>query len=131
MDTTLTLVVYMALVTWLTMMTASLIRALGWPAPRMKLAFGNRENLPPPSPLAGRAQRTAKNTLENFVLFAAVALVAQAAGKSSPQLVDGAQIFFWARIVYIPVYLAGIAYVRTAVWLVSIVGLALMVRTLL
>jgi uncharacterized MAPEG superfamily protein len=131
MDTTLTLVIYMALVTWITLLVAALFRARGWTAPGMKLAVGNRDNLPAPTPLAGRAQRTAKNTLENFVLFAAVALVAQAAGKSSPQVVHGAQIFFWARIVYIPVYYAGIAYVRTVVWLVSIIGLALMVQALL
>jgi uncharacterized MAPEG superfamily protein len=40
-------------------------------------------------------------------------------------------MFFWARIAYIPVYYAGIAYLRTAVWVVSIVGLAFMVGAIL
>jgi uncharacterized MAPEG superfamily protein len=31
-----------------------------------------------------------------------------------------------ARVVYIPLYLAGVSYLRTLCWLVSIVGLALM-----
>lgn len=131
MNTTLTLVVYMAIVTWIAILAASLIRSKGWSLPGMKVAFGNRENLPDSSALAGRAERTARNTLENFVLFAAIALVAQAAGNTSPKIVTGAELFFWARVAYIPVYYAGITYLRTAVWMVSIVGLALMVLALL
>ena len=77
------------------------------------------------------AERTARNTLENFVLFAAIALVAQAAAAQSPRLLLGAQIFFWSRIVYIPVYYAGIRYLRTAFWVASIVGLGMMVSALL
>jgi uncharacterized MAPEG superfamily protein len=131
MNTTLTLVVYMAIVTWLTLLTASLIRAKGWTPAGTKIALGNRDNLPEATPLAGRAQRTATNTLENFVLFAVIALVAQAAGNTSPRIVTGAEMFFWARIAYIPVYYAGIAYLRTAVWVVSIIGLAFMLGAIL
>ena len=96
----------------------------------MQIAVGNRDNLPPATPFAGRAARTANNTLENFVLFAVIALVAQVAGKTTPRVVSGAEIFFWARVVYIPVYYAGISYVRTAVWVISIIGLGLMVVAL-
>jgi uncharacterized MAPEG superfamily protein len=131
MNTTLTLVVYMGIVTWLTLLAASLIRAKGWTPAGTKIALGNRDNLPETTPLAGRAQRTATNTLENFVLFAVIALVAQAAGNTSPRIVTGAEMFFWARIAYIPVYYAGIAYLRTAVWVVSIIGLAFMVGVIL
>jgi uncharacterized MAPEG superfamily protein len=125
------LVVYMAVVTWLTLLAASLVRVKGWTLAGTLLAFGNRDNLPEPSPLAGRAERTARNTLENFVLFAAIALVAQAAAAQSPQLLVGAQLFFWSRVVYIPVYYAGIKYLRTAVWATSIVGLGMMISALL
>jgi uncharacterized MAPEG superfamily protein len=131
MNTMLTLVVYMAILTWLTLLAASLIRAKGWTPAGMKIALGNRDNLPEATPLAGRAQRTATNTLESFVLFAVIALVAQAAGSTSPRIVTGAEMFFWARIAYIPVYYAGIAYLRTAVWVVGIVGLAFMVGAIL
>jgi uncharacterized MAPEG superfamily protein len=121
----------MAIVTWITLLAASLIRAKAWTLPGMIIALGNRDNLPEATPLAGRAERTARNTLESFVLFAAIALVAQAAGNTSPRIAAGAEIFFWARIVYIPVYYAGVIYLRTAVWLASIVGLALMVLAVL
>ncbi|MDM0034899.1 MAPEG family protein [Variovorax sp. J22P271] len=131
MTPTLTLVIYMALLTWLALLVASLIRVKGWTPSGTLLALGNRENLPPATPLAGRAERAARNTLENFVLFAAIALVAHAAGATSPKVAMGAQIFFWARVLYLPVYCAGIAYLRTAIWVLSIVGLAMMVLGLL
>jgi uncharacterized MAPEG superfamily protein len=126
MDRTLTLVLYSAILTWLTLMVASLIRARSWTLPGMLIAFGNRDNLPEPSALAGRAERTARNTLENFVLFAAIALVAVVAGVKSPRVALGAEVFFWARVVYVPVYYAGIVYLRTVVWTVAIVGMAMM-----
>lgn len=131
MNLVLTLVIYMGIVTWLTLVAANLIRIKVWTFQGILLGFGNRDDLPGPSAFAGRAERTARNTLENFVLFVAVALVAQAAGAQSPRLAAGAQVFFWARLLYIPVYYAGIKYLRTAVWVVSIVGLAMMLSVLL
>ena len=131
MTLVLKLVVCMGIVTWLTLLLASLIRVKGWTLPGTILAFGNRENLPEATAFAGRAERTARNSLENFVLFAVAALAGQAAGVQSPEVATGAQLFFWARLVYIPIYYAGITYLRTAVWVVSIVGLAMMVWPLL
>ena len=131
MTTTLTLVVYMAMLTWVAVLAASLTRAKGWTFAGAMVAASNRENLPAASAFAGRAERAAQNTLENFVLFAAIALVAHAAGAANPKVALGAQVFFWARVVYLPVYYAGIAYVRTAVWGASIVGLAMMIAAIL
>jgi uncharacterized MAPEG superfamily protein len=133
MDVTrlLSLVVYIAAVTWLLLLAASLIRAKGWTPEGMKLAMGNRDNLPEATLLAGRADRTARNTLENFVLFAALALVAQVSGAQSSRVLLGAEIFFWSRLVFIAVYYVGIPYLRTVVWIVGFVGLAMMASALL
>lgn len=131
MTTTLTLVVCMAVFSWAAVLAASMIRVKGWTFGGSMLAVGNRENLPAASAFAGRAERAAQNTLENFVLFAAIALVAHAAGATDPKVALGAQVFFWARVVYLPVYYAGIAYVRTAVWVASIIGLAMMLAAIL
>jgi uncharacterized MAPEG superfamily protein len=122
----LSLVICTAGLTWLTAVLAMLLRARAWTPKGLMTAFGNRDNLEPASPLAGRAERTARNTLENFVLFAAIALVAHAAGAENARVTFGAEIFFWARLVYIPVYYAGIPVLRTAVWGVSIAGLVYM-----
>lgn len=37
----------------------------------------------------------------------------------------GAQVFFWARLVYVFVHCAGIAWLRTGVWSVSVVGMVM------
>ena len=131
MSNLLTLVAYMAIVTWAMLLVASLLRARGWTLYGMKLALGNRDSMPEASPLAGRAERTARNTLENFVLFAALALAAHAAGATGQRAELGAEIFFWARLAYIPIYLAGLPYLRTAVWTVSIVGLVMIASVLI
>lgn len=124
MTTTLTMVAWMVLLTWLTIMLASMFRSRSWTLEGFKLALGNRDSLPAPTPIAGRAERTARNTQENFVLFAALALTAHVAGVDGQQVEQGAQIFFWARLVYVPVYIAGIAYLRSVVWFVGLYGLA-------
>jgi uncharacterized MAPEG superfamily protein len=86
---------------------------------------GNREGLPDVTGWAGRAKRAHLNMLENLVLFAVLVLVAQAAGKANAATAMGASIFFWARLVYAGVYLAGISWVRTAVWAVSVIGMVI------
>jgi uncharacterized MAPEG superfamily protein len=92
---------------------------------------GNRENLPAIVGWAGRAQRAHHNMLESLVLFAALVVVAQVAGKANAMTALGAQLFFWARLVYAPVYVIGIPWVRTGVWVVSLVGLILIFLQLL
>jgi uncharacterized MAPEG superfamily protein len=87
---------------------------------------GNREGLPASfAGWAGRAQRAHRNMLENLVLFAALVLIAVLAGRTNSTTLLGAQLFFWARLAYAVVYIAGIPWLRTAVWTVSVIGLLL------
>jgi uncharacterized MAPEG superfamily protein len=86
---------------------------------------GNREGLPAIVGWAGRAQRAHRNMLENIALFAALVLVAQATGKANAMTALGAELFFWGRVGYAVVYLAGIPWIRTGMWTISIVGLVL------
>jgi uncharacterized MAPEG superfamily protein len=86
---------------------------------------GNREPLPDFTGWAGRATRAHRNMLESLVLFAALVLVAQVAGLANEKTALGAQLFFWARLAYAVIYLAGIPWLRTGVWTVSLVGLIL------
>lgn len=92
---------------------------------------GNREGLAPCTGWAGRAYRAHHNMLESLVLFTALVLIAVAAQKTSSQTLLGAQLFFWARLAYAAVYIAGIPWLRTAVWFVSVVGMALIFVELL
>ena len=84
---------------------------------------GNRENLPALEGWAGRAQRAHRNMLESLIVFAALVLVAQSAGKTNVATALGAQLFFWSRVAYAPVYVTGIPWLRTGLWGVSCVGL--------
>jgi len=86
---------------------------------------GNREGLPPCTGWAGRAYRAHHNMLENLVLFAALVVVAVLSNKTNSTTLLGAQLFFWARLAYALVYLAGIPWLRTLTWLVSVIGLIL------
>lgn len=89
-----------------------------------KLA-GNREAAINITGWAGRAIRAHRNMLESLVLFAGLVLAANAMGVSNGATVLGAQLFFWSRLGYAVVYLAGIPWLRTAVWAVSLVGLGM------
>jgi uncharacterized MAPEG superfamily protein len=125
MNKTLMIVAEMAAINWLLIVVASLIRARAWTPLGMLAAFGNREGLAEAHDFAGRTERAAKNMLENLVFFTALALVAVVGGVTDPNVELGARIFYWARIIYIPIYMIGVPYLRTGVWLVSVVGLAL------
>ena len=92
---------------------------------------GNREDLPRIDGWAARAQRAHRNMLENLVLFAVLVLVAQVAGRANAVTALGAQMFFWARLAYVPVYLIGIPWACTALWGVSVVGLLMILRQVL
>lgn len=86
---------------------------------------GNRERLPEITGWAGRAARAHRNMIENMVLFAALVLAVVFANKTNAMTQLGAQIFLYARIAYAVVYIIGLPWVRTAVWAVSVAGLAL------
>ena len=90
----------------------------------MKLV-GNREGMPEITGWGGRAERAHVNMLRNLVLFASLILVAMATGKVNDTVVLGAQIFFWARIAYAIIYVAGIIWLRTLSWVISVIGLIL------
>lgn len=91
----------------------------------LPMLAGNREKLPEITGWAGRAARAQRNMVENLVLFAVLVLAAVIAGKTNAATLLGAQIFVWARVAYAAVYIAGISWLRTLVWFVSVVGLAM------
>lgn len=123
-------VVYMTLLTWISIMLGAVLRNREWTLDGMKIGLSNRDHLPEATALGGRAERAATNTKENFILFAALALTAQVAGLGE-QATTGAAVFFWARVVYLPVYLLGITYLRSAIWGVGVAGLGMMLLALL
>ena len=92
---------------------------------------GNRENMPEMSGWAGRAARAHGNMLENLVLFAILVLTARAANIGNSTTLLGAQLFFWARVAHAILYIAGIPWLRTGAWAVSVIGLLLILLQLI
>ena len=86
---------------------------------------------PPPWLLAGRLQRAQANFLETFAVFAAAAIAVVVAGRQDSSTALAVQLYFWARLAYVPLYAAGIPYVRSLAWLVSLAGILMLLWALL
>ncbi len=80
---------------------------------------------PPVSVITGRLQRAFGNFRETFVYFATAVVVVSLLNKTNASTALGAQLYFWARVAYVPVYAAGLPVVRTVIWAASIVGLVM------
>ena len=89
------------------------------------------EELPPPNPMTGRTMRAQANFLETFPIAIVALLGVVLANKTSATTALGGWIWLGARLVYLPLYAAGVPVVRTIVWTVSVLGLAMVIWPLL
>ena len=110
---------YLALVTTLTalmwipyilnmIMVRGLVDAVGYP-----------EDPVPLSPWAANMKAAHANAVENLVVFAALVLVAHAAGVSSAATAIACQVYLWARVVHFLSYTARIPWIRTISFVVG------------
>ena len=88
------------------------------------------EAVPPLNPAAGRLSRARNNFLETFPFFAAAVLIAHVAGRDGILTALGVQVYFWGRVVYLPLYAFGVPRIRTLAWLVASLGIALVMAAL-
>ena len=63
-------------------------------------AVGYPEDPDPLSPWAAKMKAAHANAVENLVVFAALVLIANAAGVSTDATVLACQVYFWARVVH-------------------------------
>jgi uncharacterized MAPEG superfamily protein len=94
-------------------------------------ALSSRDEAKEVSSLTGRLTRGLRNFLESYAAFVALALALAVTGKTGGLGATGALIWFWARVVYVPVFTAGLVGVRTGVWCVSMIGILLMLIRLM
>ncbi|MBS9722291.1 MAPEG family protein [Tianweitania sp. BSSL-BM11] len=97
---------------------------VGWNA-------GPRDETKPVSKLTGRLERAKWNFLETYPAFVALALGLVISGQASQWGEIGAILWFVARIVYLPLYAMGIPYIRSFVWMASLIGLLIMLGSFL
>lgn len=90
----------------------------------LKWNASNRDGASAPlTGVAARAARANANFLETFGFFAAAVLAVTVTDRHTAHTALGAELYFWARVAYLPIYLVGIPYLRTAVWAVSLWGM--------
>lgn len=87
--------------------------------------------MPPLNPLAGRLARAQANLFETLPLYIGALLGAIAAGHLGWKTQIGAPLYFFARVIYVPLYAAGIPIVRSLVWLAGTAGLVLILWALI
>src|SRR5579875_3385621 len=63
---------------------------------------------PPVGKVTGRLQRAQRNLYETLPLFAAGVLIAHVAGREGTLTLWGVMLYFWARVVYVPLYGFGV-----------------------
>jgi uncharacterized MAPEG superfamily protein len=97
----------------------------------LKWNAGNRDGEAKPlSGAAARAVRANANFLETYPFFAAAVLAVVLAKANTTHTALGAEIYFWSRAAYLPIYIVGIPYLRSLVWAVSFWGLLQLIEAL-
>ena len=97
-----------------------------------KWNMGPRDDaVPAPSPITGRLLRAQANFLETYPIAIIALLGVVVANKTSATTALGGWVWLGARVIYWPLYAAGIPLIRTIVWGISIAGLVMVIWPLL
>ncbi len=86
-------------------------------------ASARDQAMPPLTGVAARLDRALRNFMETFPLFAVAVLVANVTNRHNSMTVWGAQLYFWGRLVYVPLYAFGVPLIRSLVWNVATIGI--------
>lgn len=83
-----------------------------------------RDDMPKLIGVAGRLERAHINSIVAMALFAPAVLILALKGITTPSTLLAAQVFLIARILYVPVYAAGLPWARTLIWLAGFLATA-------
>ena len=98
----------------------------------LEWSIGPRDARQPPlTGVAGRLQRASRNFMETFPIYGGAILVGDAVNQHGMMIVFGSQLYFWARLAYLPLYAAGLPIARSAVWVLATLGIVLIILGLL
>ena len=85
--------------------------------------FSSRDNVANTSIYIDRANRSLKNLFETLPIFIGLILLSIMNDVDNSSL---AMIWLLSRIIYVPVYIAGINYLRTGIWAIALICLIIM-----
>jgi uncharacterized MAPEG superfamily protein len=89
------------------------------------------EEMPPLNPIAGRLVRAQTNLFETLPLFIGALLACAVTNRLGTLTEIGAALYFTGRLIFLPLYAAGVKGWRTAVFVVALIGLILIVSALM
>ncbi len=89
------------------------------------------EELPPAQPIVGRLARAQANFFETFPIAAVSILLVTVTDRTDQWTAAGAILWLVTRVLYLPVYALGIPKLRTLIFLLSVVGIVLVLRPVL
>ncbi|MEP1143093.1 MAG: MAPEG family protein [Henriciella sp.] len=93
-------------------------QGLGW-------GLGSRDEPRDKSSFQARAARTVANHIEGMCLFVPLAIVVVLTDLSSQLTIWGAGLYVIGRLVFAPLYLLGVPYLRSLAWGISVIGILL------
>jgi len=85
---------------------------------------------PPPGTLSGRLLRAQANLFETLPLFIGAVVMASIEGKFGTLTFLGTHLYFFGRLIYVPLYAFGVPVVRSLCWLVATAGLVMVIVAL-
>jgi uncharacterized MAPEG superfamily protein len=92
--------------------------------------MGPRDDQRPMTGRGARLIRAYANFMQTFPFFAAAVVMAHVAGRHSWLTVAGAEVYFWARVAYVPLYVLGVPGVRSLAFLVATAGIVMILVAL-
>jgi uncharacterized MAPEG superfamily protein len=94
-------------------------------------SVGPRDEDRRPTGVAARLDRAQRNFLETFPIFVAAVLMLEVLGRSGGWLsVAGAVIYLAGRLLFLPLYAAGVPWLRTFSWNAATAGLAMVMTAI-
>lgn len=100
------------------------------PEQDLKWAAGPRDEHRVLTGVSGRLDRAYRNFQETFPFFVAATFAAYLVAKTGELTLWGGLLYVGARILYVPLYAAGITGLRTLVWFVSMIGVGMIVAAI-
>ena len=123
--------VFMLMCVWLIMqlMITGMMKFLQ-PDAGVLWALGPRDREVPTPVLAARAERATRNLFETFAIYVGLTACLLATQTATTTSQTGALIYLICRVVYFFMYVGGISYIRTVVWMTSLIGLFMMAKSI-
>ncbi len=90
---------------------------------KLSYLFSSRDNEANTSIYIDRANRSLNNLFETLPIFIGLVLLSIINDVDNSLL---AMIWLLARIIYVPVYIVGINYLRTGIWAIALICLIIM-----